>query len=145
MDFQVCLITICRITPNKTLPLSTTEDMRYLIDKAVGHEAKSGHVLKVGDRCLWRLSLYIFPLTPNALYKVKMLFAQSCPVLCNPLKCTLLSIEFSRQEYWSGRPFPSPGDCPNLKQESSRKTSISALLTMPKALTVWITINCGKF
>ena len=31
------------------------------------------------------------------------------------------------------------------KQESSRKTSISALLTMTKPLTVWITINCGKF
>ena len=31
------------------------------------------------------------------------------------------------------------------KQKSSRKTSISALLTMPKPLTVWITINCGKF
>ena len=31
------------------------------------------------------------------------------------------------------------------KQESSRKTSISALLTMPKPLTVGITLNCGKF
>ena len=31
------------------------------------------------------------------------------------------------------------------KLKSSRKTSISALLTMPKPLTVWITINCGKF
>ena len=31
------------------------------------------------------------------------------------------------------------------KQESSRKTSISALLTRPKPLTVWITINCRKF
>ena len=31
------------------------------------------------------------------------------------------------------------------KQESSRKTSMSALLTMPKPLTVWITINWGKF
>ena len=31
------------------------------------------------------------------------------------------------------------------KQESSRKTSTSALLTMPKPLTEWITINCGKF
>ena len=30
------------------------------------------------------------------------------------------------------------------KQESSRKTSISALLTMPKPLTVWITINWGN-
>ena len=31
------------------------------------------------------------------------------------------------------------------EQESSRKTPISALLTIPKPLTVWITINCGKF
>ena len=31
------------------------------------------------------------------------------------------------------------------KQESSRKTSISTLVTMPKPLTVWITINCGTF
>ena len=31
------------------------------------------------------------------------------------------------------------------KHESSRKTSISALLTMPKPLTLWITTNCGKF
>ena len=31
------------------------------------------------------------------------------------------------------------------KQESSRKTYISALLTMSKFLTVWIPINCGKF
>ena len=31
------------------------------------------------------------------------------------------------------------------KQESFRKTSISALLTIPKPLTVWIIINCGRF
>ena len=31
------------------------------------------------------------------------------------------------------------------KYGRSRKTSISALLTMPKSLNVWITINCGKF
>ena len=31
------------------------------------------------------------------------------------------------------------------KQESSRKTSISAVLIMQKPLTVWITIKCGKF
>ena len=31
------------------------------------------------------------------------------------------------------------------KAESSRKTYISALLTMPKPFTVWITIKCGKF
>ena len=31
------------------------------------------------------------------------------------------------------------------KKESSRKTSISALLIMSRPFTVWITINCGKF
>ena len=31
------------------------------------------------------------------------------------------------------------------KQESFRKISIFALLTMPKPLAVWITTNCGKF
>ena len=31
------------------------------------------------------------------------------------------------------------------KARDFRKTSTSALLTMPKPLTVWITINCGKF
>ena len=39
--------------------------------------------------------------------------------------------------------FPTSGS--SKKEESSRKTSISALLTMPNPLTVWITINCGKF
>ena len=31
------------------------------------------------------------------------------------------------------------------KQENTRETSISALLTMPKPLTVWVKTNCGKF
>jgi len=31
------------------------------------------------------------------------------------------------------------------KQENTRETSTSALLTMPQPLTVWTTINCGKF
>ena len=35
--------------------------------------------------------------------------------------------------------------CWIIKKESSRKTSISALLTMPKPLTVWITQQTGKF
>ena len=38
-----------------------------------------------------------------------MLVAQSCPTL----RPHGLSMEFSRQEYWSGLPFPSPGDHPN--------------------------------
>ena len=38
-----------------------------------------------------------------------------------------------------------PTSAGSKKQKSSRKTSTSPLLTMPKPLTVWITTNCGKF
>ena len=41
---------------------------------------------------------------------------QSCPTLCDPMDCShqaLPSMEFSRQEYWSGLSFPSPGDPPD--------------------------------
>ena len=37
--------------------------------------------------------------------------AQLCPTLCDPMAPQ--SMEFSRQEYWSGLPFPSPEDLPN--------------------------------
>ena len=45
-----------------------------------------------------------------------VLVAQSCLTLCNPLNCSppgSFVLEFSRQEYWSGLPFSSPGDLPN--------------------------------
>ena len=41
--------------------------------------------------------------------------AKSCPTLCDAMDCSppeALSVGFSRQEYWSGLPFPSPGDLP---------------------------------
>ena len=47
-------------------------------------------------------------------------------------------------EQQTGSKLPT-SDGSSKKQESSRKISISALLTMPKPLTVWITTNCGKF
>ena len=38
----------------------------------------------------------------------------SCPTPCDPMDCyDLLSMEFSWQEYWSGFPFPLPGDLPD--------------------------------
>ena len=40
-----------------------------------------------------------------------MKVAQLSPTLCNPMD--IQSMEFSRQEYWGGYPFPSPGDPPN--------------------------------
>ena len=46
---------------------------------------------------------------------------QSCPTLCNPMDCRLPGFSvhgFSRQEFWSGLPFPSPGYLPNPGIES---------------------------
>ena len=45
--------------------------------------------------------------------KSKVLVAQSCLALQPHRACQVpLSVEFSRQEYWSGEPCPSPGDLP---------------------------------
>ena len=53
--------------------------------------------------------------------KVKMLVTQSCPTL-QPHGLVAhqapLSMEFSREEHWSGLPFPSPGDLPNTVLQS---------------------------
>ena len=52
--------------------------------------------------------------------KLKMKVAQLCSTLCDPTDY-LQSMEFSRPEYWSEQPFPSPGDLPNpgIKPRSS--------------------------
>ena len=43
--------------------------------------------------------------------------AQSCPTFCDPVDCVARqappSMGFPKQEYWSGLPFPSPGDLPH--------------------------------
>ena len=46
-----------------------------------------------------------------------VLIAQLCQTLCNPHGALQapLSMKFSRQAYWSGLPFPSPGDLPDPK------------------------------
>ena len=49
--------------------------------------------------------------------KMKVLVAQSCLTLCNPMDCIArqvpLSVGFPRHEHWSGLPFPPPGDLPD--------------------------------
>ena len=62
--------------------------------------------------------------------KVKVLVTLLCPTLCDPRTLTSqapLSMEFSRQEYWCGLPFPSPRNlsdpgvkprCPTLQADS---------------------------
>ena len=50
-------------------------------------------------------------------FSVCMLTRSSCLTLCDPMDChppgSSMSVGFSRQEYWSGLPFPSPGDLPD--------------------------------
>ena len=65
--------------------------------------------------CLLISDLFLLRLK-SFLLCVCVLVTQSCLTLCNPMDCSppdSLSMEFSRQECWSGLPFPSPGDLPN--------------------------------
>ena len=60
------------------------------------------------------------------------LSAQSPPTLCDPWTVAHqapLSMEFSRQEYWSGLPFPSPGHLPNLGIKSVSPALASRFFT----------------
>ena len=53
--------------------------------------------------------------------KVNVLGTQSCPTLCDPMDLAHqapLSMEFSRQEYCNGLPFPAGGDLPDPGNES---------------------------
>ena len=60
---------------------------------------------------------------------MKYQLLQSCPTLCNPMenppvvRQVPLSMEFSRQKYWSGLPFSPPGDLPNPGNELASPAS----------------------
>ena len=61
---------------------------------------------------------------PTELWKKQVSeVSQSCPTLCDPMDCSLPGSSIhgilTRQEYWSGMPFPSPGDLPDLGIEPS--------------------------
>ena len=70
---------------------------------------------------------------------VCVLVSQSHPALCNPWTVagqTSLSMEFSRQENWSGLPFPSPGDLPDLGVEPESPTLQAASLPSEPPISV---------
>ena len=52
-------------------------------------------------------------LLPESAASWVSMVAQSCLTLCDCMDYTELPMEYSRPEYWSGQPFPSPGDLPN--------------------------------
>ena len=60
--------------------------------------------------------VFVFLLIVVAFAHVRCSVAQSCLPLCDPMDCNHqapLSMGFSEQEYWSGLPFPPPGDLPH--------------------------------
>ena len=73
-----------------------------------------------------KISIIVKFLGSGACVRARMLSLQSCSTLCNPMDCshqTLLSMGFSRQEYWSGLPCPPPGDLPKPGIKSKSLTS----------------------
>ena len=87
-----------------------------------------------------RFSLVIYSLHVHACTYicvcVCVLVAQSCPTLCDPMDCSppgSLFMEFSRQECWSGLPFPSPGDLP-WPRDQTRVSCIAG-----RHFTIWPT------
>ena len=60
------------------------------------------------------------------------MYAQPCPALFDPMDCSPqapLSMRFSRLEYWSGLPFPSPGDLPDPGMEPASLALAGRFLT----------------
>ena len=58
--------------------------------------------------------------------------AQSCSIPCNPIDCTHqapLTMRFPKREYWSGLPFPSPGDLTDPRIESTSSALASGFFT----------------
>ena len=76
--------------------------------------------------------------------KVKILVTQLCLTLYNPVRTVAhqapLSLEFSRQEYWSGLPCPPPEDLPDSSIEPVSLAFASGLFTTS---TTWKALQFG--
>ena len=95
--------------------------------KAVVRLTRSG----VSCDCLG-VHIWLFQVGP----KLESEVTQSCPTLCNPMDCSLWGSSIhgiSRQDYWSGLPFPSPGDLPDPGIEPG-SPALQAV-----AVTIWAT------
>ena len=57
--------------------------------------------------------------------------SEPCLTVCNPMDNSQapLPVEFSRQEYWSVLPCPSPGDLPNPEIELASPVSVGGFFT----------------
>ena len=71
--------------------------------------------------CLWHGNMGTMVTAANSVLELYICVrAPSCRTLCNLMACSLqspLSLGFPRQKYWSGLPFPPPGDHPDPRME----------------------------
>ena len=89
------------------------------------------------------MSSYFVTVTSARIEKVKVLVFQSCPALCNSRTVAHQAPLFtglSRQEYWRGLSFPSPGDLPSpgIEPGSPALQAGSYHLSHPRALELWM-------
>ena len=114
-------------------------------------ESVSSIVSCVGRR-VW------LPLAPHAAAAAKLL--QLCPTLCDPMTAAYqapLSLGFSRQEYWSGFPFPSPmghskdivviifGNFPQRKPQAQKACKLYQILKEDIILNLHRLLKLKKF
>ena len=113
------------------------------------HSSGKCKTREAGDYPTVRLSTHILQCTeqpPNKECEVKWkllshvrLFATPWTVACQ----APLPMEFSRPEYWSGLPFPSPGDLPNLRVEPrSPALQVDSLSSEPPGKPPTKNIQC---
>ena len=97
---------------------------------------------------IWKYFFYLLEWATVSLWSE---VAQSCPTLCNPVDCSLPGssihgMGFSRQEYWSGLPFPSPRDLPDLGIEPRSPTlQADALTCVPPSTFLCLLLNKSRF
>ena len=112
-QFSYCnkckLLRTARLIPSDALQLYSIRAVYFR--KTTGHKLYQ-FVIKyiVWNKFTWQQRL--------SFHRDSCMHAQLCPTLCDPqtVACQApFPMEFFRQEYWSGLPFPSPGDLPNLR------------------------------
>ena len=93
-------------------------DSQNLPNPACSHHSLTSHSFSLQLHC----STFYFSLPPSLFLMLFILctrpcsVAQACPTFFDPMDCSppgSLSMEFSRQEYWSALPFPTPEDLPD--------------------------------
>ena len=95
-----------------------------------------------------KLDIHLLTLVLCMCVCVCVLVTQLCLILCDPLRTIAhqapLSMELSRQEYWSGLPCPSPGDLsdPGIEPGSPALQADSLLSEPPRKLNLFILIKC---